>query len=94
MNKKSILKSAVISAIMTALLCWVGLIFSFSLVHSGGPLLVVLAPAIAVLMIFDTVKFFATSPDWLVGTLAALAQFICVFAIVHGVRWFKARPKL
>ena len=64
---------------------------SMAIVHAGGPLLILFAPVIPVMLLFGSDGVFATAPDWLFNAFAVLAQFLGTFAVVHLVRWLRRK---
>jgi hypothetical protein len=56
------------------------------LAHSGGPLLLLFAPVLPVLVLFGSGGLFGGGPEWVFMLAAAAAEYIGVFVVVHGIR--------
>ena len=79
-------KSGLIALALTALLCLFGWSASMGLAHSGGPLLLLFAPVFPIFALFGRDGLFPHAPEWAFAFAAAIAEYIGVFVVVHGIR--------
>jgi hypothetical protein len=79
------------TAIAVPLLFW-GASASMALAHVGGPLVILFAPVVPVLLLFGSGGVFAGAPEWAFNVAACAAQFAGTFAVVHAFRSLRAMP--
>ena len=63
-----------------------------ALAHVGGPLVILFAPVVPVLLLFGSGGAFAGAPDWVFDLAACVTQYLGTFAVVHVVRSLWATP--
>ena len=89
---RDLTRSAVWAALIAVpLLLW-GASASMALAHVGGPLVILFAPVVPVLLLFGSGGALAGAPDWVFNLAACAAQYLGTFAVVHVVRSLWATP--
>ena len=90
-KSREVITSAVWAVGISAPISLWGWSASMGLVHTGGPLLILFAPAILVLILFGSGGVFpGLIPEWFFIMLCAVAQFAGTFAVVYVIRRVRA----